>query len=137
MRGNRGEGPPTTLGDWLKGTCEKQGLSLRQVAARSSLSHGTIAGIIKGSHPSPHTVRKLAECFAGEGHERLALEDNLLVLAGYRTQRPEGQNLNQPLARLMDMVSRLSEPQLKLVISFAEFLADIDKVADRSKKIGR
>ncbi len=122
----RKSGPPTPLGDWLKETCEKQGLSLRQVAARSNLSHGTLADIIKGAHPSPKTIKKLAKCLAGEGYERLALEDNLLVLAGYRTQRPQEQNLSQSLARLMDMASRLSDAQLKLMVRFADFLAEIE-----------
>lgn len=125
----RVKGPPTPLGDWMRGTCKKQGLSLRQVAARTNLSHGTIADIIKGAHPSPKTIRKLAECFAGKGYERLALEDKLLVLAGYRTPHPEGQNLSQPLARLMDVASRLCEPQLKLLMRFTKFVVDIDKVS--------
>jgi|GEM_PF-719896 len=135
-RDNRVKGPPTPLGDWMKEICKKQGLSLRQVAARTNLSHGTIADIIKGTHPSPETIRKLAECFAGKGYERLALEDKLLLLAGYRTPRPEVQNLSQPLARLMDVACRLCEPQLKLLMRFAEFLSDIDKSSSSSKETG-
>jgi len=134
MRGKQGS--PTALGDWLKETCEKQGLSLRQVAARSNLSHGTIADIVKGAHPSPKTIKKLAMCFTGEGYERLALEDKLLVLAGYRTQRDEGQNLSQPHARLMDIVSRLPKAQIELVVRFADFLAETDKVSTTSKETG-
>ena len=130
------KGPPTPLGDWLKETCSRHGLSLRQVAARTNLSHGTIAGIIKGANPSAETIRKLAECFAGKGYEKLALEDKLLVLAGYRTKRPKGQNLSQALARLMDRASQLCEPQLRLMLRFAEFLADIDRVSGSSKEAG-
>jgi len=134
MRGKRRT--PTPLGDWLKETCEKQGLSLRQVAARSNLSHGTLADIIKGAHPSPRTIEKLAKCLAGGDYERLALEDRMLLLAGYRTQRPQEQNLSQSLARLMDMASQLCEPQLRLMLRFAKFLADIDRVSSRSKEAG-
>jgi transcriptional regulator with XRE-family HTH domain len=119
----------------MKGTCQKQGLSLRQVAARTNLSHGTIADIIKGAHPSPNTIRKLAECFAGLGYERLALEDELLVLSGYRTRRPEGQDLSPSLARLMDAASQLSGPQLSLMMRFAELLADIDQTSVSSNDI--
>jgi len=130
------KGPPTPLGDWMKETCKKQGLSLRQVAARTNLSHGTIADIIKGAHPSPKTIRKLAECFAGQGYERLALEDELLVLSGYRTRRPEGQNLSPSLARLMDAASQLSGPQFRLMMRFAELLADVDRISASSNEIG-
>ncbi|GAH20429.1 unnamed protein product, partial [marine sediment metagenome] len=60
-------------------------------------------------------------------NERLALEDSLLILAGYRTERPEGEDLSQPLARLMDMVANFNEPQLKLMTRFAEFLTEMEK----------
>lgn len=126
-RGNRVNRSPTPLGEWLKEICSRQGMSLRQVAGPSNLSHGTIADIMNGARPSPATVRKLAERFAGKGYERLALEDKLLVLAGYRTERPQGQDLSQALARVIDKVSRLCEPQLSLMMRFAEFLAEADR----------
>jgi len=126
--GKRGKRTPTPLGDWLKETCKKQGLSQRQVAARTKLSHGTIAGIVNGSHPSARTIEKLAECFAEKGYEyaRLALEDKLLVLAGYRTPRSEGQSLNY--ARLKNAACHLCEPQLTLLMRFAELLTESDRV---------
>jgi len=115
------------LGQWLKERCKAERLSLRQAAVRSGLSHATIADIMKGTSPSPETIKKLAHAFGEDGNQRLALEDSLLILAGYRTERPEGRDLSQPLARLMDMVANFDEPQLKLMAHFAEFLAETEK----------
>ncbi|MFH0768999.1 MAG: helix-turn-helix domain-containing protein [Chloroflexota bacterium] len=114
------------LAKWLKETLERDHLSLRQAATKTGLSHGTIEGIIKGASPSSETVKRLARTFSGGKNEALALEDRLLILAGYRTQRPEGQDLSQALARVMDRASLLCEPQCTLLMRFAEFLADID-----------
>jgi len=116
------------VGQWLKEMCQKQGLSLRQAAAKTGLSHGTIEGIIRGAAPSPETIRRLAQSFGGDGHnEKLALEDSLLILAGYRTPRPEGQDLTQPLARLLDAVAHFDEAKLKLMADFAEYLTRLEK----------
>ncbi len=115
------------LGQWLKEMCQKQGLSLRQAASRTGLSHGTIEGILKGTSPSPETVKRLAQSFGGDGNEKLALEDSLLILAGYRTQRPDGQDLSQPLARLLDKVAHFDETKLKLMADFAEYLTHLEK----------
>jgi len=118
----------TGLSQWLKDKCHAEGLSTRQAAAKTGLSHATISDIINGaSLPSPETIKRLAHAFGGDGNERLALEDSLLILAGYRTQRPDGEDLSQPLARLMDKVANFSEPQLKLMARFAEYLADLEK----------
>jgi len=116
----------TGLGQWLRGVCEKESLSLRQAAARTGLSHGTIEGIFKGTTPSPETIKKLAQSFGEDGHQKLALEDSLLILAGYRTERPDGQDLSQPLARLMDKVAHFDEAKLKLMADFAEYLARME-----------
>ena len=121
------DGQTKGLGQWLKERCKAERLSLRQAAVRSGLSHATIADIMKGTSPSPETIRKLALAFGENGNERLALEDSLLILAGYRTQRPDGEDISQPLARLMDKVANFSEPQLKLMARFAEYLADLEK----------
>ncbi len=113
------------LGQWLKDRCHREHLSLRQAAARTGLSHATIGDIRKGSHPFPETIVKLARGFGGNGNnERLALEDKLLVLAGYRTERPE-EELTGSRAQLMDKVRGLSEPQIKMIINFADFLVEI------------
>ena len=118
----------TGLSQWLKDRCTAEGLSTRQAAARTGLSHATISDIINGaSLPSPETIKRLAKAFGEDGNERLALEDSLLILAGYRTQRPDGEDISQPLARLMDKVANFSEPQLKLMARFAEYLADLEK----------
>jgi transcriptional regulator with XRE-family HTH domain len=117
----------TGIGQWLKDVCQKQGLSLRQAAAKTGLSHGTIEGVIKGTSPSPDTIKRLAQSFGENGNEKLALEDSLLILAGYRTQRPDGQDISQPLARLLDKVAHFDEDKLKLMADFAEYLARKEK----------
>ncbi len=81
------------LGQWLSERCRREHLSLRQAAARSCLSHATLAQVIKRGRASPETIRKLAQGFSGNGHQRLALEDYLLILAGYRS-KPEGEELS-------------------------------------------
>lgn len=115
------------LAEWLKETLKKDHLSLRQAAVKTGLSHGTIEGIRKGASPSPETIKKLTHAFSEGRNEALALEDRLLVLAGYRTQRPERQDINPMVGRLMDRVSQFSEPRLKLMARFAEFLDGIEK----------
>jgi len=117
----------SSIAQWLKETCQKQGLSLRQAAARTGLSHGTIEGILKGASPSPETIKRLAQSFGSDHHERLALEDSLLILAGYRTQRPDGQDLSQPLAQLLDKVAHFDEAKLKLMADFAKYLSGLEK----------
>ena len=114
------------LGEWLKGRYDEEGLSLRQVANKTGVSHQTIAGLINGKKALPQTIKKLAEAFGGNGiNGRLALEDRLLVLAGYRTPRPR-EKLSEPLAKLMDKVQKFDEPRLKMMLSFADFLVEID-----------
>ena len=113
------------LGQWLKDRRHREHLSLRQAAARTGLSYTTIGDIIKGSRPLPETIRKLAQAFGGDGNnERLALEDKLLVLAGYRTERPR-EELTGSRARVMDKVRQFDEPQIKMMIRFAVFLTEI------------
>jgi len=102
---------------------EGEGLSLRKAALLTELSHGTIADVLKGVHPSAETVRKLAQGFvSGDGQERLALEDELLILAGHRTGRPETEDVSPTMGRLLDAVASFSEPQLNLMTEFARFL---------------
>lgn len=66
------------LGKWLKETCQRQRLSLRQAANKTGLSHTTIAQLMKGTGASPQTIRKLATAFNEKGKQRWALEDKLL-----------------------------------------------------------
>ena len=113
------------LGQWLKERCEREHLSLRQVAIKTGVSHQTIAGLIDGKKALPTTIKKLAHGFGGDGKRRLALEDKLLVLAGYRTERPS-EKLSEPLAQLIDKVQKFDEPQIKMMLSFADFLVEID-----------
>ena len=81
---------------------------------------------IRGNHPSPETIRKLARGFAGGTNEMLALEDQLLILVGYRMPRPEGEEPSEALAHLLDKVRGLSQPQLEMMVSFADFLMEIE-----------
>jgi len=115
-----------SLGQWLKDRCKAERLSMRQAAVKVGLSHATIADIVKGASPSPETIRKLAQAFGGSGNEKLALEDGLLILAGYRTPRSEGEELSVPLAQLMDRLNQFSEPQIKIMTRFAEFLTEME-----------
>ncbi len=116
-----------TLGQWLVERCEQENLSLREAAAKTGLSHATIRDVMNNGRASAETIRKLAHAFGGDGNERLALEDLLLVLAGYRTPRDDRTELSQPLARLMDLVAEFSEPQLKMMARFAQFLGEMEK----------
>ena len=102
------------LGQWLEERCKKENLSLRRAATRSGLSHATIAHIANGARPSGETVRKLARAFADGPNARLALEDKLLTLAGYRTERPR-EELNDLLAQLIDKVKDVNESQIKII----------------------
>jgi len=118
---------PRGLGSWLAERCQQESLSLRQAAAKTGISHATVADIIKGGRPSPETVKKLAGAFAGNGdHEKMALEDELLVLAGYRSERPEVQ-LSLPMAQLLDKLSKFNVRQLKVMGHFADFVAGLEK----------
>jgi len=113
------------LGEWLKSKCDEEGLSLRQVATKVGVSHQTIAGLMNGKKALPQTIKKLARAFGGGHHQMTALEDKLLVLAGYRTERPK-EELSEALGRLMDKLKQLNEPQIKMVNRFVDFLIEID-----------
>jgi len=117
-----------SLGSWLEEKCKSERLSLRQAAAKTGLSHSTLAKIVKGNTKvRGETIKKLARYFGGDGtRRRLVLEDRLLVLAGYRTERPEDEP-SELIARLMDTVSQFSKQQFKIMACFAEFLAEIEK----------
>ncbi len=114
-----------SLGQWLQKRCQREHLSLRQAAAKTGLSHATIADIRKGVHPDPETLRKLAIAFGGDGQQRLALEDQLLVLAGYRSERPE-EETGVEYGRLLDKIKQLSKSQIKIMGRFADFLMEIE-----------
>ncbi len=117
------------LAHWLAERCKQECLTVREAAAKTGLSHATIANIISeyyrsGSDASPETIKKLAQGFGRGDNERLVLEDHLLMLAGYRTVRPE-EELSEPLAQLMDKAKQLNNPQLKIMTRFADFLTEI------------
>ena len=114
-----------SLGQWLEDRCHREHLSLRKAAAETGLSHAAIAAIRKGARPSAVTIKKLAQAFGGNGaNEKLALEDHLLTLAGYRTERP-GEKLSEPVAQLIDRVKGFNQRQIKMMVRFADFLVEI------------
>lgn len=117
----------SNLGKWLVEACQREGLSLRQAAVKTNLSHGTIRDIMNGNCPASESIKKLADAFGGNGQEGLSLEDQLLVMAGFRSPRPPGQEISQPLARLLDRLSKFSEPRLRIVDRFIEFISEVDK----------
>jgi len=114
------------LSEWLKAKCEEEGLSLRQMATKIGVSHQTIVGLLNGKKALPPTIKKLTKAFGGSGiNQKLALEDHLLVLAGYRTQRPEGKERSEAFCRLVDKLERFNEPQVKLMEHFADYFIDV------------
>jgi transcriptional regulator with XRE-family HTH domain len=115
----------TRFGEWLQEACRREGLSLRQAGAKAGLSHGTIEGIIRGGSPSADTIKKLARAFGGDGHQILALEDSLLILAGYRTERAG--DMSPPLGRLIDLVADFDEAKLNLIADFADYLTRVEQ----------
>ena len=112
-----------SLGGWIQGKCNEEGLSLRQMATKVGVSHQTIAGLMTGKKALPQTIKKLAKAFGNDHHHQtIALEDKLLVLAGYRTERPE-EELNEARAKIMDIAQNFNEPELDMLYKFAVFLA--------------
>ncbi len=112
-----------SLGQWLQKRCKDEHLSLRQAAGKTGLSHTTISDIIKGVRPTLGTIKKLTTAFGDGENQKLALEDKLLVLAGYRTPRPE-EGHSELLAKLIDKAKQLNEPQIKMMLHFADFLPE-------------
>jgi len=112
---------------WLRERRAKEGLSLRKAAARVGLSHGTIADIEKGVTPSQTSIKKVAQGFSRDENERLALEDSLLTLAGYRTPRSNGDDMSPAMGRLLDVTAGFEEGDLNIVTEFAEWLAGVIK----------
>ena len=122
------------LGEWVKAKRDEEGLSLRQVAIKVGVSHQTIAGLVTGKKALPQTIKKLAKAFGGDHHQGIALEDKLLSLAGYRTERPE-EALSEPLARLLDKLNGLDADQLGMVEQFTAFLVNMEsKGGNRDRK---
>ena len=123
---NAGTRPKSDFAKWLGERCREGRLSYRQAAARAGLSHATIAIAINGTRPAADTIKKLAMAFSNDGsNQRVALEDYLLTLCGYRSQRL-GMKLSEPLARLVDKLGHYNEAQLQLVDQFASYIAKIE-----------
>ena len=137
------EEPTTgTLGQWLEEKCREEGLSLRQASIKIGISHTGISDIIRGAGVSAATIRKLARAFGtGGNNHRLALEDELLTLAGYRSERPAGKEPSEFMARLMDKLSEFNEPELKVMTRFCDFIRemqnDIKTGGERFRKLSK
>ena len=71
------------------------------------MSHATIGDIIKGNRPLPETIRKLAKGFGGDG--RLVLENHLLALAGYRSERHEEASELEAYLKIIPLLSYAGE----------------------------
>jgi len=116
---------PRGLGRWLKERCQEEHLSLRRAGDKTGLSHSTIQAIMNGGRASPETISKLAHSFGGNHNETIALEDELFILAGYRTKSEL--EISQPLARLIDVIKDFSQPQLRVMSAFATYLAEVNQ----------
>ena len=115
------------LSRWLLEKCKHEHLSLRQTAAKTGLSHATIADSIKGVRPLPETIRKLAQGFGGDGTaEKLALRDHLLVLAGYR----EEETLPADYIRLVPLLSPEHQRLLEVLV---RELANLEGIKEKVK----
>ncbi len=121
VRLGSGQGEPATLAKWLEKRCKDEKLSYRKAASKAGVSHATIAAIRKGTRPSAATVVKLAEAFGNDGrNQKAALEDHLLGLCGYRSERTDPAP-REPLARLLDRLSHFSDEQLKAIENIIDF----------------
>ena len=75
-------GPPT-IGDWLRGSREGQGLTIRELSKRSGVALVTISNIENGhSNPQQKTIDKLEKVLRSEVPEETAeeLEDRTAIL---------------------------------------------------------
>ncbi len=116
------------LGIWVAERCRQEGLSLRQAATKTGLSHATIADIIKGKRPLPETIKRLAQAFSEDGaRHKLELEDTLLTLAGYRSSRPDEEKPSGHLAHVLDKLTGFTEPDLEMVGHFIDFILRLGK----------
>ena len=117
--------PDNGLGLWLQKECDRNKLSLRAAGEKTGLSHSTIRDIVNGSIPNPDTIRKLANAFSDGNQHEQALENKLSILAGHRTEHQVG-SINEPVARLLDIISEFSEQQVMLLVRFADFLDNME-----------
>ena len=94
-----------SIASWLKEKCKMRHLSLREAGDKAGLSHTTIQVYMRGGRPSLISLKKLSNAFEGDINLRPALEDELFMLAGYKTRPP---------------ITEPSDPMLKSTVSFWE-----------------
>ncbi|MBA7528823.1 hypothetical protein ES705_21013 [subsurface metagenome] len=111
------------LGKWLRKACKGKNLSLREAGKMIGISHTTIALILQDKPVHPLTIRKMAKTFSNGQYHRRALEDELLTLAGYRSNSPP--KINETIGRLIDSVRDFSPEELKMLTRFADYLVEI------------
>ena len=106
-------------------------MSIRKLAGRAGLNYVTVAEIRNGSRPSPETIKKLAATFSNNGaNQKVALEDYLLSICGYRSEPTDGE-LSESQARLLDKVSHFNQTQFRLVEEFADYVAKVEQAKPR------
>ena len=115
-----------TIQQWLKERCERERLSSRDAGIKCGLSHVTIAEILNGQGVRADTIKKLVQGFATSEAEKLALEDKLLILAGFRSERSESV-LTEAQATLIETVKLASKAEVEVILSFVDFLKAIEK----------
>jgi len=125
-RPGSGNGERTPLAQWLEQRCQDERLSYRQAAKKVGVSHATIGDIRKGARPSATIIVKLAEAFGnGSKNQREVLEDHLLDICGYRSERTDPA-ISEPMARLLDRLSLLNDDQLKAVENIIDFSVSLE-----------
>lgn len=111
----------TGLAQWLENKLNQEHLSLRQASFRVGLSHATLADILHGSHPLPGTLKKLAKAFGGPC--RLALEDHLFALTGYRSDR-----MTEAGPYFLEIIPLLSAEHQHVVEVLVRELAKVEEI---------
>ena len=110
------------LGKWLEKTCKDRRLSLRQAEKLIGISHSTVNFIIRGHPVQFRTVQKLAKAFSDGDCHRKALEDKLMVMAGYRHKPIE---VSVAVGQLLDSVEGFSDDEFKILARFADYIVEI------------
>lgn len=105
-----------TIGDILRKIREKRGLSLREAARRSGLSHSYINAIEKGKHPktkvpirpSPETLDSLSKAYNVSYQE-------LMIAAGY-WEGNQKESINSLSDNVFDHIVREAEKELGVTL---------------------
>lgn len=102
-----GDCAANAFGQWIEDKCKNDHPSLREIAHKVGVSHQTIAGLKAGKRPLPETIEKLARAFGGK--RWLALQNYLLVLAGYKAEDSSQPDLLEKASLLSPQHQRILE----------------------------